>query len=114
MAALSVYFADRGRQLVDGPRNLVLGDYRRRRQKKMISGDAVDATLHGIDEEAAVQDSGAYTRGEGLFGREGTLAFFVGDEFNRPQQADAADVTDCIFIPQTVQRLLKLCCGRAG
>ncbi len=74
----------------------------------MISGDAVDATLHGVNQEAAFQGGGADTRGEGLFGREGMLTFFVGDEFDRPQQADAADVADCIFIPQAFQRLLEI------
>ena len=68
----------------------------------MVARDAVDAALHGIDEQAALQGSGAdASRRKILFGREGTLAGFVGNEFYRPEQADAADVSDGLFFAQS-------------
>jgi len=74
----------------------------------VIAADAIDAALHGVNQEAALQGCGTDSRGEAPFGWEGTLARFVGDEFHRPEQADAAHIADCVFVAQSFQPLLEL------
>ena len=82
----------------------------------MVAGDAVDAALHGIDEQSALEGCGGDASREILFGRERLLARFVGDEFDGPEQADAAHVSYGFLISQCLQSLFELCgrCAGAG
>jgi hypothetical protein len=60
----------------------------------VITGDAVDAALHGIDEEAAVHGCGGDASSEVQFRGEGALGFLVGDKLDGPEEAKAADIAD--------------------
>ena len=79
----------------------------------MIAGDAVDAALHGIDEQAALEGGSADTSREVLIGWERSLAGLVGDKFHGPEQANAANVSYTFFGPQRLEGLLKVVGRRA-
>ena len=74
----------------------------------MVAAGAVDAALHGVDEQASFQGGGGDSSREILFGREGALGRFVGDEFHGPEQTDSADVTDGVLGAQGLKRLLEV------
>ncbi len=63
-------------QLLDGPGDLFVGDDGGRRKEQVVAGDAVDAALHGIDEEAALEGRGGDASGE-VLGRAGTGACWL-------------------------------------
>src|SRR5260370_27027843 len=101
-------------QLPDGPHNLLRGDDRRRSQKQVVAGEAVDAALHGIDEQTALQGGCGNATGEILLGREWALGRFVSDKFYGPQEADAADIADGGFVAQALEGWFEMGGGGAG
>lgn len=72
-------------QLLDGPGDLFMGDDGGRRKEQVVAGDSVDAALHGINEEAALEGSGGDASSEVLGGRERALAGLVGYELYGPE-----------------------------
>jgi len=60
----------------------------------MIARNPVDATLHGIDEEAAFGRSLADAAGEVFLRGKRLFAGLIGNELYRPKQSGAADIAD--------------------
>ena len=98
--ALLGRFFDGISQLLDRPVDLLGGDDCRGRDQQMVAGDAVHASLHGIDQQAALQGGSGYASGEVQFRSEGLLALLVGNELHASQQPDAADIADCFQVEQ--------------
>lgn len=76
----------------------------------MITGGAVDAALHGVDEHSALHGGLGDASGEIEAWRNRLLAGLVGNEFDCPEQADAAHVADRRQIAQVAERLTQLEC----
>src|SRR5580700_1124320 len=107
-------FAERRDELLARPGDLILGDDGRGSQKKVVAADAVDAALHGVDEQASLRGSGGNASGEVLIRREGTLAGFVGNEFYGPKQTDAPDVAYRALVAQALEGLFEVRGGSPG
>ena len=90
------------------------GDDGGRGEEKVIAGDAVDAALHGIDQQAALQGGGADSSGEILLGREGALARFCRRRIRWPRAGRCHGRRLRCLVAQSLQRLLELCGGSAG
>src|SRR5579871_3492039 len=69
----------------------------------MITGDAVHAALHGVNEHAALGRSLPHEPGEVVLGREGVFGFLVGDEFHPEQQSDAAHIAHSRQLEQRIE-----------
>ena len=80
----------------------------------MVAGSAVDAALHGINQEAAINGSGSDASGEILLGREGAFDGFVGDKFYGSKQADAECNSYCGFVAQVFEGFFELGGGGSG
>src|ERR1700730_18771653 len=83
----------------------------------MISPDAIDAAMHGVDEQSSLQSRGGDAARKILFGCEGSFAGLVSDEFDAPEEADTADVSNCFFVPQAFEGVFELsgwACGASG
>src|SRR5450756_2121338 len=89
------------------PSNLLRRNHCRRRNQQVVARDAVHASLHGIDQQPAPETCLAHQSGEILLRREGSLRLLVSNEFDAPQQTQAADIANRIQIAQTLQRLLQ-------
>src|SRR3984957_18758851 len=107
-------FADGPGELVNRPGDFVRPDDGRGRQEKVVAGSAVDAALHGINQEAALHGSGSDASGEILLGGEGGFSGFVGKKFYGPKQADAADISYCGFVAQVFEGFFELGGGGSG
>ena len=106
-------FQDRRSQLVNRPRNLLLADHGRWCDQQVVSGEAVDASLHGIEEQSALDRGLAYSARYVQFWGERPFAAFFGYEFDSPQEAHAANVADGVQVLQTCQRGCESC-GRSS
>lgn len=93
-AALRLSFSNGAGELLDGPRDLRLGDHSRRSQKNVITSRPIDTALHGINQESSLESSRPDSRRKVFSGREGTFRRLVCDELDSPQQPDPPNITD--------------------
>ncbi len=100
--SLRVSFIDGSAKLGGGPVNLVGSNDGGRGEEKMVAGESIDAALHGIDEQAALEGGFGDTPSKIHLGRERLLGFLVGNKFNRPEKTEATHVAHTRAVAELV------------